>query len=465
MNDDIIVAIATSRLEAAISIIRVSGPDCIAFVQKFFTGKILEKPSHTINYGFIIDEGKKIDEVLVNIYRGKRTFTGEEMVEINCHGGVYITSKVLEVCIKNGARMAERGEFSKRAFLNGRIDLSQAEAISDIITAKNSYATDLALKGITGNISNFIETLKEDLIQIITQIEVNIDYPEYDDVEELTASSLLPRSSDLLAKMNEILENSKNIKLIKEGIKTVIIGRPNVGKSSLLNALLDEDKAIVTDIAGTTRDIVEGSISIDGIVLNMIDTAGIRETDDIIESIGVEKSKELVHQADLVLLVIDGSQELSDEDKQLLELTKDATRIIVINKIDQGIKVDLQGVKISAKDNQIGEILKFNIDGFTVLVGKNNKQNDYITLKLANNEDIWFHVKDFPGSHVVLRTENKIPSQDTINKCANLAKKYSKANQSSNINVDYTYIKYVKKQNKAKPGMVIYTNNKTVIVH
>ena len=376
MNDDIIVAIATSRLEAAISIIRVSGPDCIAFVQKFFTGKILEKPSHTINYGFIIDEGKKIDEVLVNIYRGKRTFTGEEMVEINCHGGVYITSKVLEVCIKNGARMAERGEFSKRAFLNGRIDLSQAEAISDIITAKNSYATDLALKGITGNISNFIETLKEDLIQIITQIEVNIDYPEYDDVEELTASSLLPKSSDLLAKMNEILENSKNIKLIKEGIKTVIIGRPNVGKSSLLNALLDEDKAIVTDIAGTTRDIVEGSISIDGIVLNMIDTAGIRETDDIIESIGVEKSKELVHQADLVLLVIDGSQELSDADKQLLELTKDATRIIVINKIDQGIKVDLQGVKISAKDNQIGDLVAEIKTMFEL--GKIIDNNDYI---------------------------------------------------------------------------------------
>ena len=376
MNDDIIVAIATSRLEAAISIIRVSGPDCIAFVQKFFTGKILEKPSHTINYGFIIDEGKKIDEVLVNIYRGKRTFTGEEMVEINCHGGVYITSKVLEVCIKNGARMAERGEFSKRAFLNGRIDLSQAEAISDIITAKNSYATDLALKGITGNISNFIETLKEDLIQIITQIEVNIDYPEYDDVEELTASSLLPKSSDLLAKMNEILENSKNIKLIKEGIKTVIIGRPNFGKSSLLNALLDEDKAIVTDIAGTTRDIVEGSISIDGIVLNMIDTAGIRETDDIIESIGVEKSKELVHQADLVLLVIDGSQELSDEDKQLLELTKDATRIIVINKIDQGIKVDLQGVKISAKDNQIGDLVAEIKTMFEL--GKIIDNNDYI---------------------------------------------------------------------------------------
>ena len=356
MNEDIIVAIATSRLEAAISIIRISGPDCIAFVQKFFTGKIIEKPSHTINYGYIVDEGKKVDEVLVNIYRGKRTFTGEEMVEINCHGGIYITSRVLEICIKYGARMAERGEFSKRAFLNGRIDLSQAEAISDIITAKNSYATDLALKGITGSISNFIEDLKEDLIKIITQIEVNIDYPEYDDVEELTASSLLPLSTNLLEKMNKILEDSKNISLIKDGIKTVIIGRPNVGKSSLLNALLQEDKAIVTNIAGTTRDIVEGSISIDGIVLNMVDTAGIRETDDIIESMGVEKSKELIHQADLVLLVIDGSVELSDDDYKLLDLTKNENRIIVINKADQGIKIDIDGVTVSAKNNDLSTL-------------------------------------------------------------------------------------------------------------
>lgn len=376
MNEDIIVAIATSRLEAAISMIRVSGPDCIAFVQKFFTGKIIEKPSHTINYGYIIDDGKRIDEVLVNIYRGTRTFTGEEMVEINCHGGVYITSRVLEVCIKNGARMAERGEFSKRAFLNGRIDLSQAEAISDIITAKNSYATDLALKGISGSISGFIEDLKEDLIQIITQIEVNIDYPEYDDVEELTASSLLPRSANLLTKMNKILDDSKNIKLVKEGIKTVIIGRPNVGKSSLLNALLREDKAIVTNIAGTTRDIVEGSISIDGVVLNMIDTAGIRETDDIIESMGVEKSKELINQADLVLLVIDGSQSLSSEDMQLLELTEDATRIIVLNKADQGTKVDLDGIVISAKDNQISTLTEEIKKMFEL--GKIIDNNDHI---------------------------------------------------------------------------------------
>ena len=376
MNEDIIVAVATSRLEAAISIIRISGPESIAFVQKFFTGKIINKESHTINYGYIIDDGKRIDEVLVNIYRGKKTFTGEEMVEINCHGGVYITKRVLEVCIKNGARIAERGEFSKRAFLNGRIDLSQAEAISDIISAKNSYASELALNGIRGNISNFIEDLKEDLIKIITQIEVNIDYPEYEDVEELTATSLLPESKVLLEKMNKILNDSKNIKLVKEGIKTVIIGKPNVGKSSLLNALLQEEKAIVTNIAGTTRDIVEGSISIDGIVLNMIDTAGIRETDDIIESMGVEKSKELINQADLVLLVIDGSLKLDQGDQELLELTNDSNRIIVLNKADQGIKVDLDGVVISAKDSDIGALTNKIKEMFEL--GKIIDNNDHI---------------------------------------------------------------------------------------
>ena len=376
MNEDIIVAVATSRLEAAISIIRISGPESIAFVQKFFTGKIINKGSHTINYGYIIDDGKRIDEVLVNIYRGKKTFTGEEMVDINCHGGVYITKRVLEVCIKNGARIAERGEFSKRAFLNGRIDLSQAEAISDIISAKNSYASELALNGIRGNISNFIEDLKEDLIKIITQIEVNIDYPEYDDVEELTATSLLPESKVLLEKMNKILNDSKNIKLVKEGIKTVIIGKPNVGKSSLLNALLQEEKAIVTNIAGTTRDIVEGSISIDGIVLNMIDTAGIRETDDIIESMGVEKSKELINQADLVLLVIDGSLKLDQGDQELLELTNDSNRIIVLNKADQGIKVDLDGVVISAKDSDIGALTNKIKEMFEL--GKIIDNNDHI---------------------------------------------------------------------------------------
>ena len=358
MNDDIIVAIATSRLEAAISIIRLSGKDCIAFVQEFFTGKILNKASHTITYGYIKDGEQKIDEVLVNIYRGKRTFSGEEMVEINCHGGVYITQKVLNLCLKKGARMAEHGEFSKRAFLNGRIDLSQAEAISDLITAKNDYATELALKGIQGNISHFIEDLREDLIQIITQIEVNIDYPEYEDVEELTADSLLPKSQSLQKKMNHIIESSKNVHLLKDGISTVIIGKPNVGKSSLLNALLNEDKAIVTDIAGTTRDIVEGTIRLDNIILNMIDTAGIRDTDDIVENIGVHKSKELIHKADLVLLVIDGSAPLSKEDEELLELSKDTQRIIVVNKKDQGHNIDIEGISISARDNDIDALIQ-----------------------------------------------------------------------------------------------------------
>ena len=358
MNDDIIVAIATSRLEAAISIIRLSGKGCIAFVQQFFTGKIMDKASHTITYGFIKDQDEKVDEVLVNIYRGHRTFTGEEMVEINCHGGIFITQKVLNLCLKMGARMAEHGEFSKRAFLNGRIDLSQAEAISDLISAKNDYASQLALRGIQGNISHFIEDLKEDLIQIITQIEVNIDYPEYEDVEELTAESLLPKSIQLQEKMNHIIDSSQNVHLLKDGISTVIIGKPNVGKSSLLNALLDEDKAIVTDIAGTTRDIVEGTIRLDHIVLNMIDTAGIRDTNDVVENIGVHKSKELVHKADLVLLVLDGSQPLTQEDYELLELSKDTQRIIVINKKDQGEIKDIDGIAISAKNHDIEPLIQ-----------------------------------------------------------------------------------------------------------
>lgn len=376
MNDDIIVAIATSRLEAAISIIRLSGKGCIEFVQSFFTGNIIDKESHTITYGFLVDEGEKIDEVLVNIYRGKRTFSGEEMVEINCHGGVFITQKVLQLCLNKGARMADHGEFSKRAFLNGRIDLSQAEAISDLITARNDYSASLALKGIQGNISHFIKDLKEDLIQIITQIEVNIDYPEYDDVEELTADTLLPMSENLLNKMNKIIDASKNVHLLKEGISTVIVGKPNVGKSSLLNALLQENKAIVTDIAGTTRDVVEGSIRLDNIILNMIDTAGIRNTDDLIETMGVQKSIDLIDKADLVLVLLDGSQPLEKEDYELLELTQNTNRIIIINKKDLGKVIDVEGVEISAKEDDID-----------VLIDKIKESFDLARIT-SNNEEI-----------------------------------------------------------------------------
>lgn len=358
MENDIITAIATSRLEAAISIIRISGKDAIKFVDKFFSGNLINKEANTINYGYIIDNNKKIDEVMVSIFRAPYSYTGEESVEINCHGGIFITQEVLKVCLKNGARLARRGEFSQRAFLNGRMDLSQAEAVSDLITAKNNYATKLALEGIQGNISNFIADLEEDIIQIVTQIEVNIDYPEYDLIEELTAKSLLPRSLKLKEKMDRILKDSKNIRLVKEGINTVIIGKPNAGKSSLLNALLDEEKAIVTDIAGTTRDLVEGTISLDGLVLNIIDTAGIRKTDNIIEKIGVDKAKDLINQADLVLHVIDGSQELDQEDRELFRLSKNRPSIKIINKMDLETVVTLtDAVKISAKDKNINELI------------------------------------------------------------------------------------------------------------
>ncbi len=364
MNDDIIAAIATSRLEAAISIIRLSGKDVIAFVQSFFSGRIIDKKTQTLTYGYIMDGDEKVDECLVSIYRGKHTFTGEEMVEINCHGGVFITRKVFNLCIRKGARLAQRGEFSKRAFLNGRIDLSQAEAISDMVTANNDEAAKLALRGIQGNISHFIKDLKEDLIQIITQIEVNIDYPEYDDVEELTAEKLLPRSVSLREKMDDIIQRSRHVSLMKDGISTVIVGKPNVGKSSLLNALLDEEKAIVTDIAGTTRDIVEGTIRLDSVVLNMIDTAGIHETKETIEKMGVEKSLSLIDKADLVLVVVDGSSPLDEEDQRILEKTKDTNRIIIINKADLGCVVDLEGIPISAKEMKIDALTNYIKDSF-----------------------------------------------------------------------------------------------------
>lgn len=354
MHDDIIVALATARQEAAISIIRLSGKGCIEFVDDFFTGSISNKPSHTITYGYIVDEEfGKVDEVLVNIYRAPRTFTAEDMVEINCHGGIFITNKIISLCLKKGARMAERGEFTKRAFLNGRIDLAQAESVADMISAQTDLASALALKGIEGRVSKLIKSLKEELIQIITQIEVNIDYPEYDDIEELTAQKLIPMTEHFESNVRNILRNAQNGQMIKNGIKTAIIGRPNVGKSSLLNALLEEEKAIVTDIAGTTRDIIEGQINLDGVILQLIDTAGIRETEDIVERIGVERSIKAAKEAELVLLVLDGSQKLTEEDQQLLDLTKDMNRIILINKIDINNILDIDGIEISAKEGNI----------------------------------------------------------------------------------------------------------------
>ena len=399
MNDDIICAIATSRLEAAISIIRISGIGCIDFVQSFFTGN-LNKKSQTISYGYIVDGEEKVDEVLISIYRGKHTFTGEEMVEINCHGGVFITNKVLSLCLKKGARMAEHGEFSKRAFLNGRIDLSQAEAISDLITANNDQAAKLALKGIQGNITNFNNDLKEDLI------EVNIDNPEYEVIEELTAEKLLPGSVSLRKKMDDILDRSKNMHLIKDGISTVIVGKPNVGKSSLLNALLEEDKAIVTDIAGTTRDVVEGSIRLNDIVLNMIDTAGIRETEDKIEHMGVKKSLSLIDQADLVLVVLDGSKPLEAEDKELLERTEGLNRIVLINKSDKGCVIDTEGIHISAKENHIDELIQHIKDEFDFSAITNSQAQ-----VLANQRQVQLLEKASQSLNVAIQAmEDGIPT-------------------------------------------------------
>ena len=301
---DTIAAISTALGVGAISIIRVSGNDAIKIVNSISKRKILETvDSHTITYDHIMEDGKVIDEVLISVMKAPRTFTCEDVVEINAHGGITTTNRILKELLKKGCRLAEPGEFTKRAFLNGRIDLTQAEGIMDLINSKTEKARNLAINQLDGKVSNLINELRNDIIQILANIEVNIDYPEYEDIEELTNEKVRPMLDNLEKKMKKILNESENGKLVREGIKTSIIGKPNVGKSSLLNRLLNEEKAIVTDIEGTTRDIVEGTIVIDGILLNIIDTAGIRETNDLVESIGVKKSMELIEKSDLVLYV------------------------------------------------------------------------------------------------------------------------------------------------------------------
>lgn len=341
MNDTI-VAVSTSHLIGAISIVRLSGDEAISIVNKTFKGKNLEKvPTHTINYGHIYDGADLIDEVMVTIMRAPKTYTKEDVVEINCHGGQYVTQRILELMIKNGARMAEAGEFTKRAFLNGRIDLTQAEAVMDVIDAKTKESLKLANVALRGDVKKKIEALRSKLVTCIAKIEVNIDYPEYEDEEQITQEILIPILNDTKKDIEELLEKSEISEIIKDGINTAIIGKPNVGKSSLLNGLLRERKAIVTDIAGTTRDIVEGKVNIGGIVLNLIDTAGIHATSDVIEQIGVKKSIDELNKADLIILVFDNSQELSNDDEALLEQTKDRNRIVIVNKSDLESKIDL----------------------------------------------------------------------------------------------------------------------------
>ncbi len=352
MNDTI-CAISTSQGVGAIAIIRVSGPDSIEIVNKIFQGKDLtEVDSHTINYGHIVDNDKQIDEVLVSVMRAPKTFTTEDVVEINTHGGIACTNQILELLLVNGCRLAEPGEFTKRAFLNGRIDLLEAEAVMDKINAQTEIQNSLAMNQLNGKVSNLINELRSDMVQIISNINVNIDYPEYDDVDIITNDILIPKITKLKNRIQEILRESKNGRIIKDGIKTSIIGKPNVGKSSLLNALLEEDKAIVTEIAGTTRDIVEGTISIDGIVLNMIDTAGIRDTKDKVEAIGVEKSLKMIEESDLILFILNNNEEITSETLEILKKLKGKNYIIIINKTDLPTKIDMSKITVD-KDSII----------------------------------------------------------------------------------------------------------------
>ena len=367
MNDTI-AAISTALGVGAISIIRVSGEEAIEIVNKIVKNKNLDKvDTHTINYNHVVDNDKIIDEVLISIMKGPKSFTTEDIVEINAHGGIATTNKILQLLLQNGCRLAQPGEFTKRAYLNGRIDLMQAEGIMDLINSKTDKMRELAISQVGGNISQMIKDIRQTIIEVLANIEVNIDYPEYEDIEVLTNEELFPRLKKVEERIQEILKNSENSRLIKEGIDTCIIGKPNVGKSSLLNRLLNEEKAIVTDVAGTTRDIVEGTIIIEGIVFNIIDTAGIRETDDLVESIGVQKSLSLIEKSDLVLFVLNNNDELTEEEIEILSKLKSKNYIVVVNKFDLENKLDLQGldleniIYISTLNNQGIDNLKEKI--------------------------------------------------------------------------------------------------------
>lgn len=382
MNDTI-CAISTALGVGAISIIRVSGDDAIDIVNKIFDKDLTKKESHTINYGHIVYKGEIIDEVMVSIMKSPKTFTKEDIVEINSHGGVAVTNKVLEILLLEGARLAEPGEFTKRAFLNGRIDLVEAESIMDLIESKTETSRKLAISGMEGKVSKLVKNIIDNLVKVNANIEVNIDYPEYEDIEIVTKEKIEEMSKYINKELTKLLNESENGKLIKDGINTLILGRPNVGKSSILNKLIEEDKAIVTSVAGTTRDIVEGQIRVNGILLNIIDTAGVRETEDIVEKIGVEKSLSLVNDADLIILVFNNNEKLTDEDKKLLEYTKEKKRIIVINKIDLENNLDISNLK----NERIVKISALKDSGIESL---KNEINDMFNLEEINLGDFTY---------------------------------------------------------------------------
>lgn len=385
--DDTIIGISTALSKGAISIIRLSGDDAIKIVNKVFKGIDLSKVEpNTINYGHIVDfdNCQIIDEVLVSIFKAPKSYTKEDVVEINCHGGLFVTNKIYEQLVLLGARPSEPGEFTKRAFLSGRIDLTKAEAVMDVIDAENNAALKIANSALNGKISTFIDQKRQELLDIIATISVNIDYPEYDDVEQLTNEDILPKLKTIKIELEDVLNNAKSAKLLKNGINTVIVGKPNVGKSSLLNTLIGENKAIVTNIPGTTRDIVEASINLGQVTLNLIDTAGIRTTEDVVEKIGVEKSKEQINKADIILCVLDGSEPINEQDKEILNEIKNKCHLTIVNKIDLEQKINLEEIDdnilfISTKDSSTIKELENKILKTLNLNNLFNKDITYIS--------------------------------------------------------------------------------------
>ena len=383
-----IVSISTAPGIGGIGIIRMSGKESFEILDKFFIPKnaqnIDEIPGYSIKYGNIVDEGKIIDEVLVSYFKEPKSYTTENMCEINSHGGNVIMKKILEICLKNGAEMAEPGEFTKRAFLNGRIDLSQAESVIDIINAKSDREAKEGIKQLEGFLSDKIKDIKKDLLDIMTNIEVSIDYPEYD-TPEVTNVDILNKIKISRDKLNTLKKSFDNGKIIKQGIKTVIIGRPNAGKSSLLNAILKEDRAIVTEIEGTTRDTIEEFVNINGIPLKLVDTAGIREAKDEVEKIGIEKSKKLADDADLIIAIIDSSKELNEEDLEILEIAKNKKSIVILNKIDLQSKIDDENPKLKDFNEKIIKISALEKKGLELIFDKITDMFDLNEINMDND--------------------------------------------------------------------------------
>ena len=402
MLNDTICAISTALKDGAISIVRMSGPESFDIIKKISEVKTI-KPN-TIVYSHIKDEGQIIDEVLISFFAAGKSYTREDMVEINCHGGVFVTRLILNLLLKNGCRLAEPGEFTKRAYLNGRIDLAKADSINDLIKAGNLVQAKSAIRGMSGSIERLIEPLMEQMKDVISMIEVNIDYPEYEDERQMSNDIIKPYLQKWIAMAEEMIDKAERFRVIKDGLDTVIIGKPNVGKSSLLNALLEKDKAIVTDIAGTTRDLVEGKVSLKNITLNLIDTAGIRETKEEIEKIGIEKTIEAIDQADLIILVLDASN-IDEEDKELIERYKDRNTIIVYNKSDlqKGgeISISARNKDISSLTDYLNERYKDDLSLADEDILNNERQIALMKLCLEDLKQTYRHI-DYDTTDIIV---------------------------------------------------------------